>query len=151
MRLLRAIFLLATLVISCASARATEGKILKVLPHYLDLHGRHALSPSLYDRDAYQAFLRRNPQERSTLRFDIQWKSSKERATDLKLRLELRGSKSVAPLVLEQSVKRKGPFSQWSSLKLEEADYHKTGDLIAWKVSLWDGDRFLADQRSFLW
>src|SRR5437899_2397501 len=56
--LMRARFFL--LVISAAllqssHATAATGRIIKVLPHLLDLQGHHALSPSLYDRDAYQA------------------------------------------------------------------------------------------------
>ena len=44
-------------VISTTDA-ARPGKISKVLPHWLDLQGRHTLSPSLLERDAYQAKLR---------------------------------------------------------------------------------------------
>src|SRR5258705_13546151 len=56
-------------------ASAATGRIIKVLPHFLDLKGRHSLSPSLYDRDAYQARLRDHREERSGMRFDIEWKS----------------------------------------------------------------------------
>ena len=35
-----------------------KGRIVKTLPLLLDLKGQTALSPSLYDRDAYQAHLR---------------------------------------------------------------------------------------------
>ena len=46
-----------------------------MLPHYLDKEGRHTLSPSLYERDAYQAILRQNPEKRGGMRFDVQWKA----------------------------------------------------------------------------
>src|SRR5437868_15260401 len=72
-----------------SSSWSASGKVMKVLPHFLDLEGRNALNPSLYERDAYQAQLRRNPKERSGLRFDIQWKSRE--VTPLKLRVEMRG------------------------------------------------------------
>ena len=40
------------LLLSAALAHAGSGKLLKVLPHFLDREGRHALSPSLFERDA---------------------------------------------------------------------------------------------------
>jgi hypothetical protein len=138
--------------ISCAfHGLAGSGKVIKVLPHYLDRQGRHALYPSLYDRDAYQAQLRRNPEERSTLRFDVQWKAKGEIAGPLKLRLELRCSKIAKPWVLEEPVKRQSSFSHWSILKVAESEYRQLGELIAWKASLWDGSELLAEQKSFLW
>jgi hypothetical protein len=42
------------------AAPAKPAKIVKVLPHYVDLEGRIALAPSLFERDAYQAVLRLN-------------------------------------------------------------------------------------------
>ncbi len=45
------LFVLATLAFPAAGA--ASARIAKVLPQLLDLEGRHALSPSLYDRDAY--------------------------------------------------------------------------------------------------
>jgi hypothetical protein len=151
MRLVLSGVLFCLLLTACARAEPPGGKVLKVLPHYLDLEGRHALSPSLYDRDAYQAFLRKNPPERSTVRFDIQWKSPQAKSGDLQLRIEMRGSKTIEPIALEQSVKGKGPFSHWSSVKLGEEAYRKLGDLIAWRVTLLRGEKFIAEERSFLW
>ncbi len=52
------IILSALLLATAWSATAAPAKVIKVLPHFLDQKGRHALSPSLYDRDAYQAHLR---------------------------------------------------------------------------------------------
>ena len=36
-----------------------------------------AKSPSLFDRDAYQAYLREHTNEVSAMRFDIQWQAAK--------------------------------------------------------------------------
>ncbi|MFO1511357.1 MAG: hypothetical protein U1F83_00330 [Verrucomicrobiota bacterium] len=82
------------LLLTTLAASAATGSIVKVLPHFLDLEGRHSVSPSLYDRDAYQAELRRHPEKRSGMRFDILWRGrsqrkEKEKAT---LRVELRGA-----------------------------------------------------------
>src|SRR2546425_9231499 len=99
MRWHKCFLLLLALWCSVASAVAAPAKVIKVLPHYLDREGRHALSPSLYDRDAYQAVLRRNPEQRSAIRFDIQWRARAASSDNLKLRLELRGTKTTLPLV----------------------------------------------------
>ena len=73
-RVFFAIIILSSLAPVSQSFGAT-GRVIKVLPHFLDLQGRAALSPSLYDRDAYQAVLRDHPEKRSGLRFDMQWKT----------------------------------------------------------------------------
>jgi len=92
---------------------AASGRITKVLPHLLDPQGRHTLSPSLYERDAYQAFLRANPDRCSGLRFNVQWKTREIAVSGLKLRIELRGSKEARTIVLEQPVKRRHRSSAW--------------------------------------
>ena len=46
------------------TAGASTGRVFKVLPHFLDTNGVHTLSPSLYERDAYQAHLRQHPEKR---------------------------------------------------------------------------------------
>src|SRR5262245_7382197 len=87
----RARFLMALLTVALVamSAGAAPARIIKVLPQFLDLEGRHALSPSLYDRDAYQAELRAHPEKVSGLRFAVQWNTGMD--STLKLRIELRG------------------------------------------------------------
>jgi hypothetical protein len=135
-----------------AAAQAADGHVYKVLPQFLDEKGRQSLSPSLYDRDAYQAYLRRNPAKRTALQFAVQWKGPK---TDhLKLRVELRG---VAPgdvlnhTTLELPVHQRYWFSHWESLTLAGDAYKNFGDVTAWRATLWDGDQLLDEQKSFLW
>jgi hypothetical protein len=132
---------------------AATNRIIKVLPHFLDLQGRQSLSPSLYERDAYQAHLRANSDLRSALQFDVQWKAKVKDSTRLKLRLEARGSKShvIEPLVVEKSTLPKGWFSNWSAIKLDNTTYEQLGDIVSWRISLWEGDRLLAEEKSFLW
>ena len=130
---------------------AAEAKIVKVLPHYVDEQGRHALSPSLYDRDAYQAFLRRNPQQQSGLRFDVQWKAKASKQPGLKLWAEVRGSNSITPVQIEMPVNTTRRGARWSALKLEGNDFRALGKPVAWRVSLRDGDQIVAEQKSFLW
>src|SRR5438874_9046659 len=97
------------------SAQAATGRVIKVLPQFLDLEGRNSISPSLYDRDAYQVRLRLHPEQRSTMRFDVQWKTKSPVWEPLKLRLEMRGiAQSNLPkeLTLDLPVEPSGWFSR---------------------------------------
>jgi hypothetical protein len=147
--------LLSLLLLACLGSKVagSEGKILKVLPHLLDTEGRHGLSPSLYERDAYQAHLRQHPDQCSGMRFDVQWKARGRTSDPFRLRLELRGSRAhqATPLVVEQAVKRKRAWSSWSSVKLDHQEWKRLGQVVAWRATLWEGDRQIAEQRSFLW
>ena len=141
------------LLAAAVSAEAATGRVIKVLPQFLDRQGRHALSPSLYDRDAYQVYLRQHPDQRSALRFNVQWKAKSARGTTLKLRVELRGGaygRLPPQKVLEQEVKP-GTFSRWNTLTLGGDDYKNLGEMTAWRVTLWDGNQMLGEQKSFLW
>jgi len=155
--LMRRHFILATLGCLLAMpfpAAAATGSVIKVLPLFLDLEGRRAPSPSLYDRDAYQESLRRHPERRSGMSFEIQWKTHGGVYSPLKLRVELRGSaKGDLPSykVLETEVKPGGWFSHWTSLPLVGEDYREMGTVTAWRVTLWEGDELLGEQKSFLW
>lgn len=148
------LLILVQLAGAAPSAEAGAGRIVKVLRHYLDLEGRHTLSPSLYERDAYQAQLRKHPEQCSALRFDVQWKARKTAGPELKLRLEVRGSRAYLskPWVLERTVNRKGfGWTRWSSLELGGQDFKQLGEVVAWRATLWDGEECIAEQQSFLW
>jgi len=142
--------------LSCiGSAHAGTGRIVKVLPQFLDLEGRTSLSPSLYERDAYQAVLREHPERRSGIRFYVQWKTKGPIWEPLKLRIELRGiAKGTLPnqLVLEDPlVNSSSPFNHWTEAGLEGHAYKEFGGVTAWRVTLWEGQRQLSEQKSFLW
>jgi hypothetical protein len=132
------------------ASEAATAKIYKVLPHFIDQSGKHALSPSLYERDAYQAVLRAHPEQRSGMRFDVHWKARNAKAP--RLRVEMRGGKEKEPttFVAETPLKPRW-LSKWSSAAIRGDDYKKFGDLLAWRATLWDGDQMLAEQKSFLW
>jgi len=151
-RLLISLLLLGSLSAAFAGD-AVKGRIVKVLPFFLDLKGQNALSPSLYDRDAYQAYLFGHVNQRSALRFDVLWKASDGDNIKLKLRVELRGiGQGGIPrqATLEQTVTPHF-FRHWNSLTLGGADYKNFGELVAWRVTLWSGDQLLGEQKSFLW
>ena len=147
---MKLLFILAA-VAQGFSVQAAPAKLIKVLPQFLDLEGRHAVSPSLFDRDAYQARLRQRPQDRSGIQFAIQWKAPN--SMPLKLRVELRGARGAEPTtaVLEAAVEHHGLFSNWSIPKLLGEDYKKFGELAAWRVTLWNTRQQVAEQKSFLW
>jgi hypothetical protein len=134
-------------------AQAAEARILKVLPHLLDSKGRHALAPSLYERDAYQAELRKHPDTVHGLRFDVNWSSPASVKGPLTLRMELRtANRPEAPnIVIETSVKP-GMFGRkWNFLALTGEQYREYGTVLAWRATLLDGGRELATKTSFLW
>jgi hypothetical protein len=130
-----------------------KGRIVKMLPLFLDLKGHDAVSPSLYDRDAYQAYLRRHTNEISAIRFDFLWQVENPSAAKYELRVELRGigeGSKPTQTTLEQEV-TPPLLRRWNSLTLGGADYKKFGELVAWRATLWRGDRLLSEQKSFLW
>lgn len=141
------------LLLTTVTASAASGRVVKVLPHFLDLEGRHSVSPSLYDRDAYQAELRKHPEKRSGLRFDILWRARGAAKTKAKLRVELRSTASgnlPSETTIESEVNVTGT-SHWAAVKLDGEAYKKFGEVTAWRVTLWSGDQLLGEQKSFLW
>ena len=150
--LLMTFLLLGSLAVG-AAAETPVGRVVKVLPMFLDQQGRDSLTPSLYDRDAYQVQLREHPQQRSALRVDILWNAAHTGAAPLKLRVELRGigtNSLPQQITLERPVTTRW-FRKWTSLLLGGEDYQKCGDVTAWRVTLWSGGQRLGEQKSFLW
>ena len=143
---LTAVLLLLGVLSTTDAAR--PGKISKVLPHWLDLQGRHTLSPSLLERDAYQAKLRADRTLCSGIRFDVKW--AKNTSGTVKLQLELRVTGEAKPIVRELAVKpsRRGG---WDAVTLDGDAFRAMGEIVAWQVLLLDGDIELAERRSFLW
>lgn len=153
MRRLLMILLLLGSLSAASAADAVTGHVIKVLPMLLDLKGHAALSPSLFDRDAYQDYLRQHTNEISGIRFDVLWRVAHADDTELKLRLELRGTGPDSlprATTLEEKV---APhfFRHWTSLTLADADLKNFGNVTSWRATLWSGDRMIGEQKSFLW
>lgn len=135
-------------------AQAATGRVIKVLPQFLDLKGRNSLSPSLYERDVYQADLRDHTNKCSGMCFNVQWKSKGQPAGPLKLRLELRGTAHgdfPKQLVIEAPVEPCRRLSRWARINLVGKEYETFGKVTAWRVTLWEGSQMLGEQKSFLW
>lgn len=164
-RLLMILILLGSLTVASAAdavtgasrsevvPSATAGRVVKVLPLLLDLKGRAALSPSLFDRDAYQDYLRQHTNEISGIRFAVLWSVSHADTAELKLRLDLRGTGPDSlprATTLEEKVTPHF-FRHWTSLTLADADLKNFGNVTSWRATLWSGDQVIAEQESFLW
>ncbi|HEX4121158.1 MAG TPA: hypothetical protein VH619_11115 [Verrucomicrobiae bacterium] len=132
---------------------AGTGQVVKVLPQFLDKKGRTYLSPSLYERDAYQFVLRKSPARQAGLDLTIQWKAKHVDWTKLKLRAELRGltDDTIHTITIEEPAKKPRFFGNWSDLKIDGEAFHSFGKLVAWRVTLWEGDHQLGELKSFLW
>ena len=136
------------------SASAATGRVIKVLPQFLDLKGRNSLTPSLYERDVYQVALRLDTNQCSGMRFHVQWKAKGKPAAPLKLWVELRGvARGDFPkhLTLEKPVEPGGWRGRWNQFDLVGEAYKEFGQVTAWRVTLWEGTRLLGEQKSFLW
>lgn len=145
--------LLMTACLGCSPLLGAPARIIKVLPHLVDAEGRHALSPSLYERDAYQAHLRKNRKLIAGLRFDIQWRAPGKRDAKLKLRVQMLTSKGEPgrERIVEQAVRAPTRWSRWTRLMVAGRDWEEQGNVVAWRATLWDGDSLVAEQNSFLW
>lgn len=150
----RPLTILFSLALFAAVALAdSTGKVVKVLPQYFDAQGRTTLAPSLYERDAYQAQLLAKPEERSGMVFNVQWKS-RNAGSNLKIFVEARGvvrNSTLQSFVWEKPVTRHGWFSQWEKITVTGAEFKLLETLTAWRVTLWDGNKLLGEQKSFLW
>ncbi|MGD0812650.1 MAG: hypothetical protein ABSA83_03520 [Verrucomicrobiota bacterium] len=153
MRRFAASFVLIAFLLSNTVVMAGGGKVCKVLPQFLDKKGRQSLSPSLYERDAYQFYLRKHPGLRKSLRVEVLWKAKGVDWEKTRLRAELRGlrTNTLETITLEQPVKKSGFLGSWTEFTLGGDDFQKFGELVAWRVTLWEGDRQLSGQESFLW
>ena len=154
MRRLWICVLLAGGLAAAGPAPAATGRVIKVLPQFLDLKGRNSLTPSLYERDLYQARLLRYTNECSGMRFNVEWKAKGEAAAPLKIQVELRGvahGDFPKQLVLEKPVQPGGWFSHWAVFNLVGEEYKDFGQVTAWRVTLWEGSQQLGEQKSFLW
>ena len=146
------LFLIASLG-SAMAGDAVTGRVLKTLPFFLDKQGYDSTSPSLFDRDAYQAHLREHTNEVFGVRIDVQWKATKSSDEKLKVRVEARavGLDGAPRLKTFEANVSAGRFSRWTKFTLMGEDYKKFGSVVAWRATLWNGDDLLGEQKSFLW
>ncbi|MBC8325118.1 MAG: hypothetical protein H8E27_05785 [Verrucomicrobia subdivision 3 bacterium] len=138
--------LIAITLLGCGSLSRGPG-LIKVLPHYLDEHGRHTVGVTLIERDLYQLELRKDPKAVHGVRYNVNWRGNAE----MLVRLELRSTKAgVAPLTLEQTATPEGGDT-WTPILIDLVSYKKFGQPESWRVTLWQNGEQVAEQASFLW
>ena len=126
----------------------SDPSVVKVLPHYLDASGNHSDGPTLLHRDVYQDKLRKNPELVRTVRYDVNWRGTGK----VKLRLELRSTKAGAEtMVIERVETTSGRRTHWTPILIDDATYKTFGQPESWRVSLWQGETQVGEQKSFLW
>jgi len=153
MRALLFFVLLLGLLPAGRAAEAATGRVLKVLPFYLDAQGRDALSPSLFDRDAYQAQLRAGTNAIAGIRYAVLWQAGKTHGEPCTLRAELRaiGDGGRPRFKTLETEVTPGWFRHWTDLPLTGDEFKQTGEVVAWRVTLWRGGQLLGEQKSLLW
>jgi hypothetical protein len=52
---------------------------------------------------------------------------------------------------IEMAVRQHGRFSHWAEITMDKDQFKEFGEVTAWRVTLWDGDEMLSEQKSFLW
>lgn len=149
-------FLVATMLWTGTSVGYAEGRIrvTKALVHYLDLNGKHTLSPSPFERDCYQAILRLNREKCSTMCFDIQWRNTlTDFGDDLTITVEARagGVDSEVVSVTQPIRGKKSIWSHWTRVKLSEEDFERLQTVSAWRILIRDGNDLVEEFRSFMW
>ena len=139
----------AMVLAGCDTLQTGSGtSVVKVLPHYLDASGNHSDGPTLLHRDVYQANLRKNPELVRAVRYDVNWRGTGK----VKLRLELRSTKAGAEtMVIERIETTSGRRTHWTPILIDAATYKTFGQPESWRVSLWQGETQVGEQKSFLW
>ena len=139
----------ALVLVGCDTLQTGSGtSVVKVLPHYLDASGNHSDGPTLLHRDVYQANLRKNPELVRAVRYDVNWRGGGE----IKIRLELRSTKVGAEtMVIERVETTSGRRAHWTPILIDAATYKTFGQPESWRVSLWEGETQVDEQKSFLW
>ncbi len=144
-----ALIMCAGFLAGCGTLQTLSGTgIVKVLPHYLDEEGQSTDGPTLLHRDVYQDQLRKNPDLVHGVRYDVNWHGTGE----MTIRLEVRSTKAgVDPKVIEETISTSGYGRHWTKILIDEEAYQAFGQPESWRVTLWQGDEQLAEQKSFLW
>ena len=88
------------------------------------------------------------------MRFDVHLRLYDSDLEDVQVRVEARFGKGDSIETIKTSVPLKKPKwgkRSWTNLTLDKKTYDAKSQLIAWRVTLWQGDMKLDTQASFLW
>ncbi|HEV2696284.1 MAG TPA: hypothetical protein VG347_25590 [Verrucomicrobiae bacterium] len=150
---MRPLLTVLLLFVALASYGADPGKVVKVLPFFVDKDGNIAKSPSLFDRDAYQAYLHVHTNEVNGIRYDVLWKTSKVEGEKVAVRMELRGALdgNLPKTKTLETEAAPGKTGDWTEVKFVGDEYKSFGPIVAWRATLWSGTNQVGEQKSFLW
>ena len=144
-----ALIILASAWVGCSALQPQSGtNIVKVLPHYLDASGNHSDGPTLLHRDVYQDKLRKNSDLVRAVRYDVNWQGT----GTVTVRLEIRSTKAGAEtMIIERVETASGRRKHWTTILIDAATYKTFGQPESWRISLWQGETQVGEQKSFLW
>ena len=121
--------------------------LLDPLGHETDVVG------NLKGEAVYQYALRHDPNRQTGARFHIKWKSPK-RAERIRLVLELQGlsttNESTRATLTANQPDMDG-WAEWTTVDITGEQFKKLGEIMAWRVTLYSGDRVMAEQPSANW
>jgi len=156
-------FLLNAPLLSTSSALADESrqggtkgyKISKVNVEYVDAQGNttSAIGDQV-EKARYQRQLEHSGKY-SAIRYYILWKAPSTPTPDLAIKLEARGmdveSGREGVETLTKTYPQKGHFSGWAILDIQGEALKKFGRPRAWKATILQGNRSMAERKSFTW
>ncbi len=148
-----AIFLLA----GCATQNTVSRggfAVLKVNRTLLDNYGYETdVVGNLKGEASYQYSLRHEPNRQSGGRFHIKWRAPKG-STQVRLVLDVRGLTPANETVrdtLSESFADMDGWAEWTTLDIKERQFKRLGEIMAWRVTIYSGDRVMAELPSGNW
>ena len=156
-------FLLSASLLTASSAMADESrlggtkgyKISKVNVEYVDAQGNttSAIGDQV-EKARYQRQLERSGKY-SAIRYYILWKAPSTPTPDLAIKLEARGmdaeSGHESVETLTKTYPQKDHFSGWATLDIQGEALKKFGRPRAWKATILQSNRAMAERKSFTW
>lgn len=136
----------------------------KVLFFWLDKDGQYSQHPSMFERDAYQAYLRENPEEIHGLKVAILLSGSKGKLESSELELKIQGPPGPEikeplefRLELADQVDRK--LRRWVYWDIDPVNAEASDGslkllpeaIVSWRLTLLDEDQPVDRLQSYLW
>ena len=101
----------------------------------------------------YQYDLRHNAQRQFGARFHIKWKAPRG-APSIRLVLDVRGLNTRNETTLDKFIEnytRMEDWAEWTTISITGDRFKHLGTIMAWRVSIYSGDRVMAELPSADW
>ena len=131
-------------------------KVIKVNHEWIDSEGHtHAEIADFPAKAKYQKTLD-DTGKHSGIRFHIHWTTPSARLPHFAVKLEVQGydaktQRETLETLLATYPKNPRFKSGWSRLDIKRDTLERLGDLMAWKVTLFQNGQFVAERKSFTW